>query len=665
MSNDAQAKTIADLDRMAIATLKGLVIDAIQAANSGHPGMPLGMAEVACTLWTHHLRFDPTAPQWPDRDRFVLSAGHGSMLQYALLHLYGFDLPLDEIKQFRQLHSKTPGHPERGHTVGIETTTGPLGQGLANAVGMAIAQERLRANYGADLLDHRIWVIAGDGCMQEGVASEAASLAGHLGLGRLVVFYDSNHISIDGRTELTFTEDVGKRFEAYGWHVQHIDGHQVDQVEAAISAAKGQLGKPNFIVCDTTIGRGSPKMAGSHKVHGAPLGPDEVKATKLNIGLDPEQFFAIDPAVLAHLRSKNAARSVRQLAWQARAESTANGQGLLAFLKPDRVAQLAAVQWPTHPVGTQLATRKCGEKVLAALGVAVPQLFCGSADLGHSTFTILPNETYVQRDDFKGRNIYWGVREHGMGSVANGMACDGAHVPVISTFLVFHDYMRPAVRLAALMGLQVLFVYTHDSIFVGEDGPTHQPVETLGAMRMIPGLATLRPADLAETCAAYQVALQRTNAPTAMALTRQNLPELQRPEGMDPFAAFARGGYVLQDVAEAAVVLVASGSEVHVAVAAAALLAAQGIAARVVSMPSIELFDAQDASYRAQVLPAGLPCVTVEAGSTLPWKRFAGARGACVGIDTFGASAPDKVLAKYFGLTADNVAAVAKAVVVA
>lgn len=652
----------ANLADRAVATLKGLVIDAIQAANSGHPGMPLGCAELAVELWRNHLRFDPSDPAWPDRDRFVLSAGHGSMLQYALLHLFGYDLPLDEIKQFRQLHSKTPGHPERGHTVGIETTTGPLGQGLANGVGMALSAERLRALYGADLVDHRIWVIAGDGCMQEGVASEAASLAGHLGLGRLVVFYDSNHISIDGRTELTFTEDVAKRFEAYGWHVQAIDGHDRAQVANAIAAAKACLDRPNLVVCDTTIGRGSPKLAGSHKVHGAPLGPDEVKATKLNIGLDPDQSFAIDPEVVGYLRAGNPQRQATRAAWYATANGSEAGRGLLAFLQPDRAAQLAAIQWPTQAAGAQLSTRKAGEKVLAAIGTAVPQLVCGSADLGHSTFTILPNEPYVQRGTFAGRNIYWGVREHGMGSIANGLACDRAHVPVVSTFLVFHDYMRPSVRLAALMGLQVLFVYTHDSIFVGEDGPTHQPVETLGAMRLIPGLVTLRPADLAETCAAYQIALQRTAAPTAMALTRQNLPELVRPAGLDAFAAAARGGYVLQDAQGAQVVLAASGSEVHVAVAAAALLAHDGIAARVVSMPSHELFDAQDAAYRAEVLPAELPVVTVEAGSTLPWRRFAGARGACVGIDTFGASAPDKVLAKHFGLTADNVAAVARKV---
>ncbi|MBM4345623.1 MAG: transketolase [Deltaproteobacteria bacterium] len=650
------------LDDRAVATLKGLVIDAIQAANSGHPGMPLGCAEIAIELWRNHLRFDPSDPAWPDRDRFVLSAGHGSMLQYALLHLFGFDLPLDEIKQFRQLHSKTPGHPERGHTVGIETTTGPLGQGLANGVGMALSAERLRALYGTDLIDHRIYVIAGDGCMQEGVASEAASLAGHLGLGRLVVFYDSNHISIDGRTELTFTEDVAKRFEAYGWHVQSVDGHDRVQVAAAITAAKACLDRPNLLVCDTIIGRGSPKLAGSHKVHGAPLGPDEVKATKLQVGLDPDQSFAIDADVLALLRSGNADRRARRTAWYDKATAGEAGRSLLAFLRPDRAAQLAAVQWPIQAVGTQLSTRKAGEKVLAAVGAAVPQLVCGSADLGHSTFTILANEPYIQRGSFAGRNVYWGVREHGMGSVANGLACDGAHVPVVSTFLVFHDYMRPSVRLAALMGLQVLFVYTHDSIFVGEDGPTHQPVETLGAMRLIPGLVTLRPADLAETCAAYQIALQRTAAPTAMALTRQNLPELAQPAGQDVFAAVGRGGYVLQDALGAQVTLAASGSEVHVAVAAAALLGQQGIAARVVSMPSHELFDAQDAGYRAEVLPANLPVVTVEAGSTLPWRRFVGPRGACVGIDTFGASAPDKVLAKHFGLTAENVAAVARTV---
>ena len=656
------AATIADLST---ATLKGLVIDAIQAANSGHPGMPLGMADAAYVLWTQFLKFDPSAPEWPDRDRFVLSAGHGSMLQYALLHLFGYELPMSEIKQFRQLHSKTPGHPERGHTVGIETTTGPLGQGLANGIGMAIAEERLRKLYGSDVCDHRVYVIAGDGCMQEGVTSEACSLAGHLGLGRLIVFYDSNHISIDGRTEITFTEDVGKRFEAYGWAVQHLNGHDRGELQAAIAQAQTDIGKPQLLVCTTTIGQGSPKMAGSHKVHGAPLGPEEVAATKIMIGLNPAQFFAVAPEVYDHLRSRNPGLQAQRIAWENHANSTDNGRALLAHLHPDRAAQLAAVQWPTQPAGTGLATRKSGERVLAALGPAVAQLVCGSADLGHSTFTILPNEPYIQKGEFAGRNIYWGVREHAMGSIANGLACHGGHVPVVSTFLVFHDYMRPALRLASLMGLQVLFVYTHDSVFVGEDGPTHQPIETLGAMRLIPGLVTIRPADLAETCAAYQIALQRTHGPTAMALTRQNLPELAHPEGFDVFAACARGAYVLQDVAKPQVVLMASGSEVQLAQGAAALLAAQGIAARVVSVPSCELFDAQDQAYRHRVLPPGVPRVAVEAGSTLPWQRYTGDTGACVGIDTFGASAPDKVLAKHFGLTPENVAAVATRVALA
>jgi transketolase len=648
------------VDQLAVATIKGLAIDAIQAANSGHPGMPMGMADAAWTLWSQFLRFDPTAPTWPNRDRFVLSAGHGSMLQYALLHLYGYDLSLEDLKQFRQLHSKTPGHPEYGHTAGVETTTGPLGQGIANGVGMAIAEARLQSQFGAELVNFRTWVIAGDGCMQEGVASEAASLAGHLGLGTLTVIYDSNHITIDGRTELSFSEDVGARFVSYGWHVVRVDGHDRQALAAAYNECIAVSDKPSLVIATTVIGHGSPGKAGSEKVHGAPLGADEIKATKLAIGLDPEVSFAVSADVYAAAQGPNAARKAARLAWETRAQQ-ADGQQLLALLQPVSTAMLDAVQWPTHALGTQLSTRKAGEKVLAAMGEQVPQLFCGSADLGHSTFAVLWGQGYVQKGDFKGRNIHWGIREHAMGAVANGLAVTGGHLAVVSTFLVFHDYMRPAVRLSALMQVPVVYVYTHDSVFVGEDGPTHQPVETVAALRTIPGLVTLRPADLAETTASWRIAAERTRGPTALALTRQNVPELAHQA--DVFDAVRKGAYVLQEASKPAqLVLIASGSEVHLAVNAAAVLEAEGVATRVVSMPSMELFDSQDKAYRQSVLLPGVPKVSVEAGLTNQWRRYVGEDGGCVGIDTFGASGPDKVLAKYFGLTVDNVVAVAKGV---
>jgi transketolase len=649
--------TDSPLDQASVLAIKSLVVDAVQKANSGHPGMPMGMADVAHVLWSRFLKFDPTAPDWPDRDRFVLSAGHGSMLQYALLHLYGYDLPLEELQQFRQLHSKTPGHPERGHTVGIETTTGPLGQGLANAVGMAMGEARLRAEFGSELCDHWTWVIAGDGCMMEGVASEAASLAGHLGLDRLVVLYDSNHISIDGRTEITFTEDVAARFRAYNWAVMKVNGHDRPQVFDALTWAIQDIGQPKLIVCETTIGAGSPKMAGSHKVHGAPLGPDEVVATKKHLGLDPEQFFQIPHGVLEYVRSANTERMDTRKAWERRVSTHEKGAALLARLHPDWRGLDSAVAWPEQTIGAMLSTRKAGEKVIQALAPVVPGLLGGSADLGHSTFTEIVGGGHVQKGRWLGRNVHWGVREHAMGSICNGLAVHGGHVPLNATFLVFHDYMRPPCRLASIMNAQNIFVWTHDSIFVGEDGPTHQPIETLMAIRLIPGMVLLRPADLAETCGAWRVAVQRYDGPTALSLTRQNLPELQRDASVgNPRDAVAKGGYVLREAGHPLqVILIGSGSEVHLCVGAREILEQRGIGARVVSMPSLCLFDRQDNTYRRSVLTPGVPRVSVEAGTTRGWERYVGDTGSSVGIDTFGASAPDKVLAKHFGFTVENV----------
>jgi len=653
------------LDDLCVATVKGLTIDAIQKANSGHPGMPMGMADAAHVLWSRLLKFDPSAPEWPDRDRFILSAGHGSMLQYSLLHLYGFPLQMEDLQQFRQLHGQTPGHPERGHTPGIETTTGPLGQGFANGVGMALAEARLRQEFGAELCDHHTYVIAGDGCMMEGITSEAASLAGHLGLDRLICLYDSNHISIDGRTELTFTEDVGSRFAAYDWQVIWLDGHDRAELLVALEKAKAETNRPSLLICDTTIGRGSPKLAGSHKIHGAPLGPDEVRATKLAIGLDPEQSFHVAPEVYGHLRARNADRKAVREAWEQRLASP-EAAALRQRLQPDYSDLETRVTWPTQALGKAMATRKCGEAVIQALAAQVPGLMGGSADLGHSTFTDIAGSGHLQRGDYSGRNVHWGVREHAMGAICNGLAAHGGHVPFGATFLVFHDYQRPAVRLAALMGVQNIFVYTHDSIFVGEDGPTHQPVETLQAMRLIPNLVVMRPADLAETCASWQVAIQRTNGPTALALTRQNLPELERdlPEA-EVRAAILRGAYILRKESQALrLVIVATGSEVHLAVEARELLQKDGIGVRVVSMPSCELFDAQPAAYRREVLGSDVPRLSIEAGSTRGWERYVGIAGDRIGLDHFGASAPDKVLAKHFGFTTENVVARARALVV-
>lgn len=653
------ANTQMNLDELSIATMKGLTIDAIQAANSGHPGMPLGMADVAHVLWTQFLKFDPSQPEWPDRDRFVLSAGHGSMLQYGLLHLYGFPLKMEDLKQFRQWNSQTPGHPEFRHTPGIETTTGPLGQGLCNGVGMAIAEARLRAEFGADLVDHHVYVIAGDGCMMEGVTSEAASLAGHLGLDRLIVLYDSNHISIDGRTEITFTEDVGARFRAYGWQVLEVDGQNLAGIASVLRLAKDNSTQPSLIICHTTIGSGSPKWSGSEKIHGNPLGQEEVAATKINIGLDPQEFFTVEPRVYDYLRGPNARRQTVRKTWEARAESE-KGKQLAARLNPDFSGLKTQVSWPTQAPGAMMSTRKTGEKTIQALAAQVPGLLGGSADLGHSTFTLINGSEHIQKNAFLGRNVHWGVREHAMGAICNGIACHGGHVPLNATFLVFHDYMRPSVRLAALMGLQNIFVYTHDSIFVGEDGPTHQPIETIMAMRLIPGLVVLRPADQAETNAAWLVALQRTKAPTALALTRQNLPEFDRGD-TDVFDAVSKGAYVLKEAhKKAQLIIIATGSEVQLAVAAREQLLALDIGVRVVSMPSFELFESQDLAYKTSILPNGIKRLSVEAGTTRGWERYVGWEGASIGLDHFGASAPDKVLAREFGFSVENVVAQAQ-----
>ncbi|MCB9685917.1 MAG: transketolase [Alphaproteobacteria bacterium] len=646
----------ADLHRQCVNTLKGLAMDAVQKANSGHPGMPMGMADVATVLFTRFVKFDASAPDWADRDRFVLSGGHGSMLLYSVLHLSGYDVSLDDLKAFRQWGSKTPGHPEAGHTPGVETTTGPLGQGFANAVGMAIAERTLREEFGAELCDHWTWAMCGDGDLMEGISCEAASMAGHLGLGRLVVLWDDNHISIDGGTHLAFTEDVGARFEAQGWHVQKVDGHDRDAVSRAIEAARGVTDRPSLIACRTVIGQGSPSFEGTARTHGAPLGVEEVAKTKARLGMDPDATFVVPEAVANAFR--DAGRSDLREAWEGRVAGHAEAERFRSWVKPDWRKVAESVAWPVFEAGKGLATRKANAKCLQAIIDAAPNVVGGSADLAESNGVHLGRPS-MNRERFAGTgNIHYGVREHAMAAVNNGIAYHGGLRAYGATFLVFHDYQRPAVRLSALVGLPVVHIYSHDSFWLGEDGPTHQPIETLLALRATPKLDVWRPADATETALAWRQILERTDRPSAIVLTRQDLPIIDRSRL--PEDGVARGGYVLVDAEDPKVVLMGTGSEVALCVQAAELLAERGIAARVVSLPNRERFWEQDADWRASILPVGVPRVAVEAGVTLGWERYVGDGGAIVGIDHFGASAPAKVLAEKFGFTPARVAEVAQ-----
>jgi len=643
------------IERLSVNTIKGLAMDAVQAANSGHPGMPMGTADLAYVLWSEFLVHDPVEPQWPNRDRFVLSAGHGSMLIYSLLHLTGYPLSLDDLKAFRQWDSATPGHPEYGHTAGVETTTGPLGQGFCNGVGMALAERVARQRFGAELCDHWVYAIVSDGDLMEGVSAEAASFAGHLGLGRLVYLYDDNHITIDGTTDISFTEDRAARFAAYGWHVQTIDGHDHAAIRAAIEAARAETDRPSLICCRTHIGHSSPNKQDTSSSHGSPLGPEEIRLTKQGLGMDPDAQFAIPDEVAAHMRASTARGAEARATWTEQLAASPKQADWDAYYATPSVDD---VDWPTFDVTEKgLATRKASAKCVTAISQAVPGFLGGSADLAGSNGSTPAGAAAVTAGDFSGRVIHFGVREHGMASVCNGMALSGMR-PYCATFLVFHDYMRPACRLAALMGLPVIYIYTHDSVFLGEDGPTHQPVEHLMALRTIPNMVTLRPADSTETADAWRAALARTDGPTAICLTRQGLPNYAR-DGAGGDAT--QGGYVLKD-ADAAlkVVLIATGSEVAAAMEARGRLEARGVGARVVSLASWELFDAQSAEYRAGVLPAGVPRVSVEAGRTFGWERYIGAdpaQGAAVGLDRFGASAPAKILSAKLGLDADAVVA--------
>jgi len=653
------------LTQLSINTIRLLSVDAVQKANSGHPGLPMGSAPMTYVLWQKHLRHNPKNPKWPNRDRFVLSAGHGSMLLYSMLHLTGYDLTLDELKAFRQWGSRAPGHPESFCTPGVEATTGPLGQGATNAVGMAMAERFLAGRYnqpGHTIVDHRTYALVGDGDMMEGITHEAAALAGHLKLGKLTWLYDDNKISLDGPTSLHFSEDVGKRFEAYGWHVQKIANGDTDTdgIDQAIAAAKADP-RPSLIMVHTTIGFGSPHKAGSSEAHGSPLGTDEVKLTKSALGWDPEKQFFIPEEAKKHLLTAVERGAAAEGEWQQTFDAWAAANPALAAEWKLALRGELPADWdaaiPTFTVKDEPATRVSGGKILAAIASKVPWFLGGDADLSCSTMTSLPGLGDFSGVTGLGRNIHYGVREHAMGAIANGMAYHGGVRSFTATFFVFSDYERPAIRMAALSKLPVIFVFTHDSIGVGEDGPTHQPVEQLAALRAIPNLWVIRPADGNETAQAYRLAMKRTDGPVAMVLTRQKAPTLDRDK-IAPATGLAKGAYVLSEAAGGApqVILIATGSEVIIALAAQEKLLAGGIRARVVSMPCWELFSEQTAEYRDSVIPRDVPArISIEAGVSLGWHRWVGDHGVSIAIDRFGASGPGSVLIKQFGFTPDNI----------
>ena len=669
------------LDNLCINTVRFLAIDAVQKANSGHPGMPMGAASMAYVLWTRYLRHNPANPSWFDRDRFVLSAGHGSMLLYSLLHLTGYDLPLDEIKRFRQWGSRTPGHPERGETPGVEVTTGPLGQGFANGVGMAIAEAHLAARYnrpGFDIINHFTYVIAGDGDLMEGVAAEAASLAGHLRLGRLICLYDDNRISLAAATDLSFTEERGKRFEAYGWHVQRVaDGNDLEAIERALVNARNETGRPSLIIVRTHIGFGSPHKQDTFAAHGSPLGEEEVRLTREKLGWPAEPQFLVPEDALLCFRQALAKGMEAEASWDTMLsvyarEFPENAQELSEVMEGILPAgwEAAIPAFPADPKG--MASRVASGKVLNAVATRLPMLIGGSADLNPSTNTALqglgdfesPALDPVDRQGtvgpewgYGGRNIHFGVREHAMASILNGMAAHGGTIPFGATFLTFSDYLRPALRLAALMGLKVIHIFTHDSIALGEDGPTHQPIEQIAALRAIPNLLVIRPGDANETAIAWQVALEVKERPVALVLSRQNLPTLDRGR-FAPAEGLRRGGYILADVEGGSpeLLLIATGSELSLALAARDALATEKIRARVVSMPSWELFDEQPLEYRESVIPSQVKArMAIEAGSPQGWHRYVGDGGEVLGVERFGASAPGEVMLREFGFTVENV----------
>jgi transketolase len=681
MNQETFAISPDELDRLCINTIRFLSVDAVQKANSGHPGLPMGAAPMAYVLWTRFLRHNPANPVWFDRDRFVLSAGHGSMLLYSLLHLTGYNLSLAEIERFRQWGSKTPGHPERGHTPGVETTTGPLGQGFGNAVGMALTEAHLAARYnrtGHELIHHYTYCLASDGDLMEGVAAEAASLAGHLGLGRLICLYDDNRISLASATDLTFTEDRAARFAAYGWQVETVTaGNDPAAIEAALVTARNETRRPSLIIVRTHIGYGSPHKQDTCEAHGSPLGADEVQLAKVNLGWPTEPSFYLPETALAHFRLALSAGQAAEATWNARHAAYAQAFPGLAAELDRRMADELPAGWreaitvfPADPKG--MASRVAGGKILNALANRVPAVMGGSADLDPSTYTGLAGLGDFQNPDlpvtdrqgamggswaYDGRNLHFGVREHGMAAVMNGMAAHGGIIPFGATFLQFADYLRPALRLAALMGLHVIHVFTHDSIALGEDGPTHQPVEHLASLRAIPNLIVIRPGDANETAAAWEVALESKDRPVALVLSRQNLPTLDRAR-FAPAAGLKRGAYILAEAAggQPDLILMATGSEVSLALAAQERLQEENVRVRVVSMPSWELFDEQKQEYRDVVIPPQITArLAVEAGSPQGWHRYTGSGGAVLGVDRFGASAPGDVVLREYGFTVENV----------
>lgn len=652
--------------------IRALAMDAVQQANSGHPGMPMGMAEIAEVLWVNHLRHNPSNPNWVDRDRFVLSNGHGSMLIYALLHLTGYDLPMDEIKRFRQFDSKTPGHPEYGYTSGVETTTGPLGQGITNAVGMALAEKILANEFnrpGLDIVDHHTYVFLGDGCLMEGISHEACSLAGTLGLGKLICFYDDNGISIDGHVEGWFTDDTPKRFESYGWHVvPNVDGHDSAAIEAAVAEAKKVNGKPTMICCKTVIGLGSPNKADTHSVHGAALGDEEIAASRSYIGWDHPPF-EIPQSVYDIWDARDKGANLED-DWNKRfAEYTQKHPAEAAEFKR-RMANELPANWSSHVDAAiqevnakeeTIASRKASQNAIESLAPILPEMIGGSADLAGSNLTLWSGSKGISQKS-GGNYIYYGVREFGMSAMMNGMSLHGGLIPYGATFLMFSEYARNALRMAALMKIRNLFVFTHDSIGLGEDGPTHQPVEQISSLRLIPNMDVWRPCDTVESIVSWSHAIERQNGPSTLIFSRQNLPFQKRDAAT--IKLISKGGYILSEASDGKpqAVLIATGSEVGLAMDAKNSLADSGIHVRVVSMPCTNLFDRQDKSYQQSVLPAGVKCVAIEAGVSDFWRKYVGLEGAVVGIDTFGESAPAGELFKHFGFTVDNVVKTVKGI---
>lgn len=628
------------VEQLAVNTLKALAMDAVQKANSGHPGMPMGMADIAVTLWGKYLKVDPDHPEWPDRDRFIVSNGHGSMLLYSLLHLSGFPLSMDDLKNFRQWQFHTAGHPEIDHSLGIETTTGPLGQGFGTGIGMALAEEHLRARLGSELVDHHTYGFVSDGDLMEGISSEAASLAGHFGLGRLVYLYDDNDISIDGSTDITFSEDVAKRFDSYGWHTLDIDGHDRPAIAEAIDEALSEQDRPSLIICRTHIAHGAPTMQDTAAAHGSPLGEEEIAKTKAEMGYPTEPTFYVDDAVREFFSTAMERGRAARKEWQERFDA-ADTSDWESFHSTAPIS----LKGPGFEEGEEMATRASGGKMFAEIAGKVPGFIGGSADLAGSTKTVIADPLF-SKGDRTARDIPFGVREHAMGTIVNGMAIHGGLRPYGATFFVFSDYMRPAVRLSALMEVPSIWVWTHDSIFLGEDGPTHQPIEHLASLRAMPNMWIIRPADANEVVQAWEVALNRHDGPVGLVLTRQNVPTL-------PKGNLDRGGYVAREGSD--VTLIATGSEVSAALGAADLLADEGTSARVVSLPCWELFDQQPEEYRSEVLGSA-PRVSVEAASVFGWEKYVGPDGLSIGIDRFGASAPAGVLAEQFGFTPEAIA---------